>query len=133
MKLSVAVADTNALPSAFVVFRGIETSISKAASMGYDGVELALKCADEVDRKLLSQWLAQSDMEVSCISTGQVFADTGLMFTDTDRQRRAKVRDVFREIIDLAEEFGRMVNVGRVRGCDVRPSGRAEHNMENRT
>lgn len=116
MKLSVAVADTNALPSAFVVFRGIETSIKKAASMGYDGVELALKCADEVDRKLLSQWLAQSNMEVSCISTGQVFADTGLMFTDVDKQRRAKVRDVFKDMIDLAEEFGRMVNVGRVRG-----------------
>jgi sugar phosphate isomerase/epimerase len=116
MKLSVAIAGTNALPTAFVVFRGIETSISKAASLGYEGIELALKCADEVDREQLSKWLTESNMEVSCISTGQVFADMGLMFTDPDPQQREKVRSVFRNIIDLAEEFGQMVNVGRVRG-----------------
>jgi sugar phosphate isomerase/epimerase len=116
MKLSVAIAGANALPTAFVVFRGIETSIKKAASMGYDGIELALKCADEVDRGKLAKWLAESNMEVSCISTGQVFADLGLMFTDPDPQQREKVRGVFTGIIDLAEEFGQMVNVGRVRG-----------------
>ena len=116
MKLSVAIADTNALPTAFVVFRGIETSIKKAASMGYQGIELALKCADEVDRDKLAKWLAESNMEVSCISTGQVFADLGLMFTDPDPKQREKVRNVFKEIIDLAEEFGQLVNVGRVRG-----------------
>lgn len=127
MELSVAIADTNALASAFVVFRGIETSIKKAASMGYDGVELALKCAEEVDRKLLAKWLVESDMKVACISTGQVFADMGLMFTDPDRQRRKKVRDVFKEIIDLAAEFGQMVNVGRVRGrIGSRPREEAE-------
>ncbi|MHC4213753.1 MAG: sugar phosphate isomerase/epimerase family protein, partial [Planctomycetota bacterium] len=92
MKLSVAIADTNALPTAFVVFRGIETSIKKAASMGYQGIELALKCADEVDRDKLKKWLTESNMEVSCISTGQVFADMGLMFTDPDPQQREKVR-----------------------------------------
>jgi sugar phosphate isomerase/epimerase len=116
MKLSVAIADTNAPPSAFVVFRGIETSIKKAASMGYEGVELALKCAEEMDRDLLSRWLGDSDMKVSCISTGLVFADLGLMFTDPDREKRTKVREVFKNIIDLAQEFGQMVNVGRVRG-----------------
>ena len=116
MKLSVAIADTNALPTAFVVFRGIETSIKKAASMGYEGIELALKRTDEVDRGKLAKWLAESNMEVSCISTGQVYADMGLMFTDPDPQQRAKVRDIFKNIIDLAEEFGQMVNVGRVRG-----------------
>jgi sugar phosphate isomerase/epimerase len=116
MKLSVAIADANAPPTAFVVFRGIETSIKKAASMGYDGVELALKCAEEIDRDLLSRWLAESNMQVSCISTGLVFADLGLMFTDPDPQKRAMLRGVYRDIIDLAQEHGQMVNVGRVRG-----------------
>lgn len=116
MKLSVAIADTNALPSAFVVFRGIEESIKKAAQLGYDGVELALKHAGEVDRSLLSKWLSQSAIEVSCISTGQVFADLGLMFTDSDRQKRTQLRDIFTDLIDLAADFGQMVNIGRVRG-----------------
>ena len=116
MKLSVAVAGENALPSAFVVFRGIEKSIRKAGGLGYDGVELALKCADEIDRKLLSKWLSESNMEVSCISTGQVFAELGLMFTDSEVDRRSKVSEIFKGIIDLAADFGQMVNIGRVRG-----------------
>ncbi len=116
MKLSVAVAGENALPSAFVVFRGIEKSIKKAVELGYDGIELALKSAGDVDHKLLLKWLSQSKMEVSCISTGQVFADLGLMFTDLEGQRRSKVRRIFKDIIDLATDFGQLVNIGRVRG-----------------
>ena len=116
MKLSVAIAGTNALASTFVVFRGFEKSIMKAASLGYDGVELALKCAGEVDKGLLSKWLTASDMEVSCISTGQVFADLGLMFTDANPQKRSEVCRIFKDLIDLAADFGRMVNIGRVRG-----------------
>ncbi len=116
MKISVAIADTNAAPSAFVVFRGIEKSIKKASELGYDGIELALKYAGEVDRKLLSKWLADSDMEVSCISTGRVFADLGLTFTDANPQKRSEVRSIFKGIIDLAADFGQMVNIGRVRG-----------------
>jgi sugar phosphate isomerase/epimerase len=116
MKLSVAVASEKALPSAFVVFRGFEKSIKRAAELGYDGIELALKCADEINRNSLSKWLSASNMEVSCISTGQVFADLGLMFTDSVSERRARVREIFREFIDLAADFGGMVNIGRVRG-----------------
>ena len=116
MKLSVAVADATALSSAFVVFRGFEKSIKRAAELGYDGIELALKCVDEIDGDSLTKWLSASNMEVSCISTGQVFADLGLMFTDSVPERRSKVRAIFREFIDLAANFSRMVNIGRVRG-----------------
>jgi len=116
IKLSVAVAGSNARDSAFVVYRGFEKSIEKAAELGYDGVELALRSAAEIDRRSMTKWLSASNMEVSCISTGQVFADLGLMFTDSDPEKRARVRDIFEDMIDLAAEFGRLVNVGRVRG-----------------
>lgn len=116
MKLALAIADTCALPSAFVVYRGFRESISKAARLGYDGVELALKTAGEVDRGLLTAWLDEAGLVVSCISTGQVFADLGLMFTDPDPDRRARVIGIFHELIDLAADFSKMVNIGRVRG-----------------
>jgi len=116
VKLSVAIAGEYALPSAFVVWRGFEQSIKKAAEFGYQGVELALKTADEINRHKLERWLQQSNVEVSCISTGQVFADLGLCFTHPDADVRAKVVEIFKGFIDLAKDFGRLVNVGRVRG-----------------
>mgnify|MGYP000234243284 CR=1 FL=1 len=127
MKLSVAIADSRALPSAFVVWRGLEESIQKAAGLGYDGVELALKQAGEVDPDRLAACLQRAGIEVSCISTGQVYAALGLMFTDPDPERRRRVFGVFKELIDLAESFGRIVNIGRVRGqIGDAPRDRAE-------
>ena len=116
MKLSVAVASKEAPPSAFVVWRGFEESISKAADFGYHGIELALKSAEDIEPDSLSSWLAKHNMEVSCISTGQVFASLGLYFTHPERSMRKKVIDLFEGLIDLAKDFGQMVNVGRTRG-----------------
>ena len=84
MKIAVTIAGNQAKSSAFVVWRGFEESIRKAAAYGYDGVELALKNAEELDRRDLRRWLKESGVEVSCITTGQVFADTGLYFTHPD-------------------------------------------------
>ena len=51
----------------------------KAAEMGYDGVDLALKSTAVINPDQLSGILSRANMEISCISTGQVFADKGLM------------------------------------------------------
>jgi len=116
MKLSIAIADTNALPSAFVVYRGFTECIPKAAKLGFNGVELALKRADEINVPHLQTLLDENRLEVSCISTGQVYADEGLMFTETDTIKRERVTVIFKELIDLATDFGQLVNIGRVRG-----------------
>lgn len=116
MKLSIAIADANALPSAFVVYRGFKECIPKAAQLGYHGVELALKRAEEIKVSDLRSLLEENHLEVSCISTGQVYADGGLSLTHENDQVREKVKSIFRELIDLAEVFGKIVNIGRVRG-----------------
>ena len=116
MKTAVTIAGANAKDSAFVVWRGFEKSIRKASEYGYDGVELALKRADEIDRKQLREWLKDNHMEVSCITTGQVFADLGLYFTHPDPEKRKETIQVFSNLIDLAEECGGIINAGRTRG-----------------
>ena len=127
MKSSIVIANAHALPSAFVVYRGFTTCIPKAAQLGFDGIELALKRADEINSQQLSTLLEDHQLEVSCISTGQVYADDKLMFTDENASRRAQVKAVFRELIDLAENFGQLVNIGRVRGMiGERPKGEVE-------
>jgi sugar phosphate isomerase/epimerase len=117
MKLSVAIARADAPPSAFVVWRGFEPSIAKAADLGYHGVELALASADDVDRRTLETCLSRYAMSVSCISTGQVAAVLGLAFTDPDPQVRERVAVVFEGIIALAADLDCIVSVGRARGA----------------
>ena len=116
IRIAVAVASADAMPSAFVVWRGIAESIDRAAEFGYDGIELALKTADEIDSVRIAEQLADRGLTCPCLSTGQVFAGLGLCFTTTDAQKRAEVIRVFQGLIDLAAELGAMVNVGRARG-----------------
>ena len=116
MKTAVTIAGAGARESAFVVWRGFEESIRKASEYGYDGVELALKRADEIEEGTLKRWLKDCHMEVSCITTGQVFADLGLYFTHPDAEMRKRTVKVFEEMIDLAGTFGGLVNAGRTRG-----------------
>lgn len=116
IKLAIAIAAQDAQPSAFVVWRGFEDSIRKAATYGYVGVELALRRADEITPTALNRWLRESQLAVSCISTGQVFAADGLYFTHPDPAARAQVAKVFEGLIQLASDFGGLVNIGRARG-----------------
>lgn len=116
MKLAVTIASEEAKASAFVVWRGFEQSMEKAARCGYHGVELALKNAGEIEPSRLRKWLKTYDLAVSCITTGQVFADLGLYFTHSEKAVRQQAASLFLELIDLASEFGGMVNIGRARG-----------------
>jgi sugar phosphate isomerase/epimerase len=116
LKLSIATAGKGALPSAFVVFRDFEKHIPIIAELGFDGIELALKNASEIKTDKFDQLLAKSGLSVSCISTGQVFADSGFMFTDNDKHKRTSLLLIFQDLIDLAASYGKLVNIGRVRG-----------------
>jgi sugar phosphate isomerase/epimerase len=112
MKLSVAVAPDDAPASAFVVFRGLEASIEKAAALGYQGIELAISGAADAKAASLSRWLSKCRMDVSAVSTGLVFAGAGISLLGTPEAAAA----VFIELVDVAADFGKQVNIGRSRG-----------------
>ena len=116
MKIAVAISDKEALPTAFVVFRGIEESIRKAAEMGYDGIELALMDKDQVNPEQVERLIRQYGLEIPVVSTGQVFAGHGLWFTDPDVARRRRAVEILKGLVDVAAMFKAMVNLGRVRG-----------------
>ena len=117
MKIGIAVASRQALPSAFVVFRDdLLRCVDRAAALGFDGLELALLRAEEVDVPAMKRRLADAGLEIPCISSGQVFAADHLYFTHPDPAiREAAVARII-GMIHLAAEFGARVNTGRVRG-----------------
>lgn len=117
IKLALAVAPENALESAFVVFRDrLESSVEKAAALGYDGVELALLNREQADLASLKRTLASTGIEIPMVSTGQIFADTGVSFTDPDPGKRKKAVEDFLGLMEVAAELGSMINIGRLRG-----------------
>jgi sugar phosphate isomerase/epimerase len=117
MKIGIAVASREALPSAFVVFRDeLCNCVNRAAQLGFDGVELALLRADEVNVPRMKERLSATGLEIPCISSGQVFAADHLYFTHPDPAIRTAAVDRIIGMIQLAAEFGARVNTGRVRG-----------------
>lgn len=117
MKIGLAVAGREALPSAFVVFRDdLYCCVDRAAALGYHGVELALLRADEVNVARMKKQLSATGMEIPCISSGQVFAADHLYFTHPDATVREAAVTRICGMIHLAAEFGARVNTGRVRG-----------------
>ncbi len=117
MKIGLAVAAADALPSAFVVFRDdFCRCVDRCAALGFHGVELALREAAQVDVAALKRRLAATGMEVPCISSGQVFAADGLYFTHPDAAVRTRAVERITGMVRLAAEFGAKVNTGRVRG-----------------
>lgn len=116
MKVAVTIGSDQAGDSAFVVWRGFEESIRKAAAFGYDGVELAMRSANDVEACDLKRWLSESGMEVSCITTGRMFAEDHLYFTHPDPEIRKRAKDSYKSLIDMASEYCNLINIGRVRG-----------------
>ncbi|WP_158821681.1 sugar phosphate isomerase/epimerase family protein [Granulicella sp. S156] len=117
MKIGLAVSTKDALPSAYVVYRDdLGSCIDRCAELGYDGVELALRDASQVDVQRIKQRLAATGLEIPCISTGQVFAADHLYFTHPDGAVRTRAIERIIDMIRLASEFNAKVNIGRVRG-----------------
>jgi 5-keto-L-gluconate epimerase len=117
MKIGLAVSTVDALPSAYVVYRDdLCRCIERCADLGYDGAELALRNASQVDVQRIKQRLAATGLEIPCISTGQVFAADQLYFTHPDVMVRDRAVERIVDMIRLASEFNAKVNIGRVRG-----------------
>jgi 5-keto-L-gluconate epimerase len=118
VKIALVISPPEAGPSAFVVFRDkLDISVRKARQLGYDGVELALALASEVDVPFIRRLLIDEGMLSAAVSTGRVFAEQNVWLTHSDPGVRARAVRILTELIDVAAELGaKRVNIGRVRG-----------------
>lgn len=117
MKLGLAVAPETATSLAFVVFRErLNEAIRKSCKLGYDGVELALANAEEVNVPVIKDLIKKYGIEVPVVSTGRVFSEAHLSFTNQKKEVRDKAIQTMKDIIQVASQLKANVNVGRVRG-----------------
>jgi len=94
--------------------------------LGFDGVELAIRNPDEINKTELLQYLSDYHLEVPAIGTGQAFVDEGLSLTHTDLKKRAIAINRLISHIDFAHELGSSVIIGLIRGSIDTTFGKKE-------
>jgi sugar phosphate isomerase/epimerase len=124
MKISL-VLSTHAASFEPLVYQGdLEQNVAQIASLGYDGVELAVRDPNLLDAEHIRRLMADHGLEVPAIGTGQAYNEEGLSFTDPDQSVRARAVERIIDQIDLASTLGAMVIVGLIRGRVVEGAGR---------
>jgi sugar phosphate isomerase/epimerase len=124
LRLSIVLSTHHARFEAVAYKGDFESNITRIAEWGYDGVELAIRDPDLVDVDRLDSVLADHNLKVPAIGTGQAWGEERLSFTNPDVEvRNAAVYRIKRQI-QLAQRFNALVIIGLIRG--VTPPGQTQ-------
>lgn len=110
-------------------FKGdLATNLDTIASIGYQGVELAIRDPKLVDLSSLDQVIQKCHLSVPAIGTGQAWGEEGLSFTDPNPAIRQQAIERIVSHIPLASHFGAIVIIGLIRGT-IKPRVTADQAM----
>jgi sugar phosphate isomerase/epimerase/ADP-ribose pyrophosphatase YjhB (NUDIX family) len=116
MKFSIAISTATARFQAISMRGDFQEIIRKVKEFGYDGVELAIRNPEELDRDLISRLIKNHNLEVSAIGTGQAYGEEGLSLTDKRKEIRRKAIKRLKEHVKFAQEFSAYLIIGLIRG-----------------
>ena len=120
-------------PSVFapLVFAGkLNEGIENLAKAGFNGVEISLRHAADLDADWLENILAKTGLEVSAFASGRLCLEESICLSDTNPAMREKVFEELSAIIRLAARFHAPMIIGGVRG---KLSGNQDQKSEQRT
>ena len=120
MKLSIVLSTQPAKFQAATFKGDLETNLARIASLGYDGVELAIRDPKSVDLDELERLALKHNLSVPAIGTGQAWGEEGLSFTDPDPAIRHVAIERVKGHVPVAAQFKAVVIIGLVRGI-VKP------------
>jgi 5-keto-L-gluconate epimerase len=120
MKLSIVLSTQQAQFQAATFKGDLETNLAHIASLGYDGVELAIRDPKLVDLKHLDELIRRYNLKVPAIGTGQAWGEEGLSFTDPAPSVRREAIERIKSHIPVASQFGAIIIIGLIRGI-VKP------------
>jgi 5-keto-L-gluconate epimerase len=111
-------------------FKGdLEANLAQIASLGYDGVELAIRDPKLFDPDQLDSLVSKYHLRVPAIGTGQAWGEEGLSFTDPDPVIRRAAIERIKSHIPTASRLGAVIIIGLIRGI-VKPGIDSTQAME---
>ncbi|OOG73050.1 sugar phosphate isomerase/epimerase family protein [Algoriphagus sp. A40] len=112
----------------WIFWEDLEQNMQKAASLGFDGVELFTASADAIDKVHLGALLEKYQLQLAAVGTGAGKVIHGLTLTDPDPDIRKKAISFISDMISFGAKFGSPTIIGSMQG-NVLPSGNREETM----
>lgn len=100
----------------FVFWDGLADGCARAATAGFDAVEIFTPGADAIDPAELRALLAQHKLKVAAVGTGAGWVKHKLRLTDPDSAIRQRAISFVETIIDFAGAFGAPAIIGSMQG-----------------
>jgi sugar phosphate isomerase/epimerase len=116
MKLSLVVSVEQTTFAAVAARGEWRQALARAAALGYDGVELAVRDPGAVDADALGQEARRAGVAIAALGTGQAYLAEGLSLTADDPEVRRRAVERLRAHLALAARWGAVVIVGLLRG-----------------
>jgi sugar phosphate isomerase/epimerase len=116
MKLGIVLSIQAAKFSALAYKGQLAENAAKISRLGFDGIELAIQDPKFVNQSEIKTLLAELNLTVPAIGTGQAFGEEGLSFVNPDENIRRKAIERIKDQMQLAEALNAMVIIGLIRG-----------------
>jgi len=116
MRKSIVISTHATRFSALAFQEGWEDNVAKMAALGYDGVELAIRDPNLLDKDRVAQVIAAHHLQVPAIGTGQAYGEEGLSFTHAEADVRRRAIKRVQDHIAFAEPYGAVIIIGLIRG-----------------
>lgn len=116
MKFSMVISAPGAKFSAYTLKGNFEESMSKAAELGYEGVEVGARRPEDVETDALGELLSRYGLALAAIGTGRAYLEDGLSLTDPSAEVRERALACLKEFLRRGAPLGAQVILGLMRG-----------------
>ncbi len=131
-RLSIVLSVQAATFSALTYQGNLAANLARIKALGYDGVEVAIRDPETIDRHELFAALDATGLPVPAIGTGQAYGEEGLCFVHEDKTVREKAIARIRAHVPLAQQWNAIIIIGLIRGARLNALSRqaAEEYLE---
>lgn len=123
MKFSIVLSTQPSSFSALAYKGNLAENIAKIKTLGFDGVELAVRDPGQLDFDFLASILKEHNLPVPALGTGQAYIEEKLSFTDPRKEIREQAIARIKSQTMLAARLNAIVIIGLVRGKKEREVG----------